>query len=172
MEDYFKAKLKELHSESIKIHEVHLDIIHSHNSLIVDGYNKTFFNADGLVVAYIFIDNKLSWEQKINVLFHEYGHVIHKQSLGNHEIMQIKRKSDFDWNVLAEFEAFKYQLIKIKELEEEGKFNMLSNLINELEGIASNEPNEAYRNAAVNLMATDLWQESLSVVKEINKKQD
>lgn len=166
MEEYFKAKLNELHSESIKIHEVHLDIIHSHNSSISDGYNITFFNQNGFVVAYILIDNKLSWEQKINILFHEYGHVVHKQNLGNDGIMKIKRKGDLEWYVLAEFEAYKYQLLKIKELEEEGKFKLLSNLINELEGIASNEPNEAYKNAAVNLMATDLWQEALSILKK------
>jgi hypothetical protein len=164
MEEYFKAKLKELHSGPIKIHEVHLDIIHSHNSLISDGYNITNFNDIGFVVAYIFIDINLSWEQKINVLFHEYGHVVHKQTLGNNEIMRIKRKSEDEWNVLAVFEAFKYQLNQIRIIAETEDISLLFNLMKRLE-VRSKEDSELYKIALKKLMSENIWQVCVKLIQ-------
>ena len=95
-------------------------------------YNKNVFYAD------IYIDSSLSAENQINVLLHEYGHALFYYQLGKDEIFKWRGSSLFDFDVENEYAAYKFQLSKIKEVEQEFGQEILQNTIKEFKEIYTN----------------------------------
>lgn len=89
------------------------------------------------------IDEKLSCEQKLSSLLHEFGHIKHYIELGFKKINDLKKSNDFEWIKNTEIRAYKNQLEEGKELFELGYHSILSTIINSI--------NESYKNLNLHL---------------------
>ncbi len=117
---------------NIKISLVDKQIIENENSR--KGKIYSWFDANFVFHANILIDSSLSFEEKINVILHEYGHCIFYVKLGKNE-QQTWRTFDLgSYDVENEYAAFKFQLSQIKLVAEKYGDIILQNTINELKG--------------------------------------
>jgi hypothetical protein len=108
----------------------------------------------------IVIDSLMNTELKLSVLFHEYGHALHYIRLGFTKVYSMKLYENDKWEFLSEYEAFKYQIQKMKEVHDRGicdDSELLKKMISKLYFRMSNDSNKNYQSALLKLSKEDLW---------------
>jgi hypothetical protein len=165
LEKVFVNKKIELQSQVVSILEVHKDEIKKINPQTEMGFIRSNHNGIEFDKIQILIDKDMPIEMKLNVMFHEHGHAKYWLLLGP-IIIEERKKDDFAWVVSDEFEAFKNQLLEIKEVSKLYDIQLLSNLIQRLEQRILNENEDERYKAALNKLFTDnIWIECKSLLK-------
>lgn len=103
----------------------------------------------------IFIDESMTYEKKLRVLYHEYGHACHNLNLGLIELLRRQELNTNEWKVEEEFEAMRFCLIKSKEIAEKGNIDFLRNTIDDM----NNQTACEYVDAVERIRQEQIWKE-------------
>ena len=162
LEKIYNDLVVEIQKEGIPINEVTSVELKRHNPNSEFGFISYNCNGDEFNSAYILIDSSISIELKINVLLHEFGHYLHYKKLGCNQVLYLQQNVD-NWVIVDEYEAFKFQLIKIYAIAIHYDHNILRNTIIRLVDRFNNESNLRYREALTRLFQEEIWHETISI---------
>lgn len=149
----------EFQKEGIVIREVSTDELKRHSSNSDSGFINYECNGDVFNSAFILVDCSISIELKINVLLHEFGHYLHYKKIGCDQAKQLQQNVD-NWIIVDEFEAFKFQLIKVYTIAIDNDINILRNTMLRLIDRFNNDSDLRYREALNRLFQDEIWQKA------------
>lgn len=160
-EEVFKKKRLELQNDIICIREVPSEYIKEldpNNS--GDGHIDARAYGNDFINIIIYVNKDMTYEKKLRVMFHEYGHALHFIKLGRNEIQRLREQDDYLWNVLTETEAYRNNLEESITIYHEGNAEFLKNTIKELESVSFPPHSEAI----ANIKKEQIWSQCLNII--------